>query len=190
MGSKLRTVRLKTNPTRRQIKAAQAPLKKNPFSRKARGALHKKRQAAKRGATSAQPFYMGDEAKHYGRPKSSNPFAAGTEDHAEWNEGWDAALVATRNPRRKTSSAQSGFDFDAPRASAPAPKRRYIIRALVEYHGHLTPRYWHGSNFQKDAAGARVFESHDAAAKSLTGPVRSHATRYHRNWAALEVYPV
>jgi hypothetical protein len=106
-----------------------------------------------------------------------------------------AAQAPLKNPRRKTSSAQSGFDFDAPAKpaparSAPAPKRRYIIRALVEYRGHLTPRYWHGANFQKDSGGARVFDSHDAAAKYMTGPVKQHATRYHRNWAALEVYPV
>lgn len=41
----------------------------------------------------ADPYYLGDEAWHYGQPEKANPFTADTEAHTDWMKGWrDAEL--------------------------------------------------------------------------------------------------
>lgn len=42
----------------------------------------------------ADPYYLGDEAWHYGLPPTVNPFAPGTEAHADWAKGWTDAAPA------------------------------------------------------------------------------------------------
>ncbi len=65
------------------------------LSRAARKALRAKR--ASRNTASvlrADPYYLGDEAWHFGAPESANPFKAGTDEAAEWAKGWREAPTA------------------------------------------------------------------------------------------------
>ena len=39
----------------------------------------------------ADPYYLGDEAWHYGQPEKANPFTVGTENHEDWKRGWREA---------------------------------------------------------------------------------------------------
>lgn len=62
------------------------------LTRSVRKALRAKR--ASRNTASvlrAEPYYLGDEAWHFGAPASANPFTAGTEEHADWAKGWHEA---------------------------------------------------------------------------------------------------
>lgn len=43
----------------------------------------------------ADPYYLGDEAWHYGQPEKANPFTAGTESHTDWAKGWRDAEFET-----------------------------------------------------------------------------------------------
>lgn len=47
--------------------------------RKSRDAIH---------ALRADPYYLGDEAWHFGQPEKANPFTEGTEEHIDWRKGW------------------------------------------------------------------------------------------------------
>jgi hypothetical protein len=48
----------------------------------------------------ADPYYLGDEAWHYGAPEKGNPFRADTEEAADWLKGWrDAAFEAANRAR-------------------------------------------------------------------------------------------
>lgn len=47
----------------------------------------------------ADPYYLGDEAWHYGQPEKANPFMVGTEAHADWSRGWNDAAFEAAKPR-------------------------------------------------------------------------------------------
>jgi ribosome modulation factor len=47
----------------------------------------------------ADPYYLGDEAWHYGQPEKANPFTTGTESHADWLKGWRDAEFETTKAR-------------------------------------------------------------------------------------------
>lgn len=46
------------------------------------------RQGNRRSPLAADPYYQGDTARHEGKPMEANPYAAGTEAHADWLQGW------------------------------------------------------------------------------------------------------
>lgn len=43
----------------------------------------------------ADPYYLGDEAWHFGAPEQANPFIRETEEHADWLKGWRDAQFET-----------------------------------------------------------------------------------------------
>jgi hypothetical protein len=74
------------------------------ISRSARKALREKRASRNtQHSLRAEPYYLGDEAWHYGAPEKANPFKADTEEHADWLKGW-------RDAEFEASSAKSGLD--------------------------------------------------------------------------------
>lgn len=65
------------------------------ITKAARKALRQSRDALR--ALRLDPYYLGDEAWHYGQPAAANPFRDGTEEHADWKLGWeDAQFTAPR----------------------------------------------------------------------------------------------
>ena len=48
----------------------------------------------------ADPYYLGDEAWHYGQPEKANPFTVETESHGDWLKGWRDAEFETTKARR------------------------------------------------------------------------------------------
>lgn len=63
------------------------------FTRAARRARRLSREPAQ--ALRDEPYYLGDEAWHRGLQQAANPFAPGTEAHADWLAGWREAHVST-----------------------------------------------------------------------------------------------
>jgi len=59
------------------------------ISRSARKALRAKRASRNTAhVLRADPYYLGDEAWHFGAPEKANPFTTGTEENADWSKGW------------------------------------------------------------------------------------------------------
>ncbi len=56
------------------------------FTKAAMRARRASRNAIK--ALRLDPYYLGDEAAEYGMPEKTNPFADGTEEHADWLKGY------------------------------------------------------------------------------------------------------
>jgi len=63
------------------------------FTKTARKARRESREQIQ--SLRADPYYLGDEAWHYGQPEKANPFTAGTEAHADWLKGWRDAEFET-----------------------------------------------------------------------------------------------
>jgi ribosome modulation factor len=68
------------------------------FSRAARKALRDRR--AMRMQLRADPYYLGDEAWHFGAPEKANPFRSDTEEFCSWLKGWRDAEFETLNKLR------------------------------------------------------------------------------------------
>lgn len=65
------------------------------FSRAALKARRASRDAIR--ALRVDPYYLGDEAWHYGAPEKANPFTEGTEESSDWLKGWrDAEFEAAK----------------------------------------------------------------------------------------------
>ena len=64
------------------------------IGRKARKALRTKRRESSK---TSDPWLLGDEAWHEGKPEDANPFPDGTEDFLDWRKGWQEAQ-STRTP--------------------------------------------------------------------------------------------
>lgn len=66
-----------------------------PFTKAAFRAKRKKREG--KHSLSEDPYYMGDAAHHARKSENDNPFASGSDDAAEWLQGYrEAKGVRTR----------------------------------------------------------------------------------------------